>query len=63
MSYQIIKITNKSTGAVASKYRGFFGGKHDTEEEANDILQSLTSLSEDNKWITRIKTDTKGVIQ
>lgn len=36
---------------------------HTKEEEANDILQSLTSLSEDNKWITRIKTDTKGVIQ
>jgi hypothetical protein len=48
MSYQIIEITNKSTGAVASKYRGFFGGKHDTEEEANDICSILNYHRGDN---------------
>lgn len=41
MSYQIIEITNKSTGAVASKYTGFFGGRHKTEKEANEICDIL----------------------
>ena len=33
MGYQIIEITNEPTGAVASKYEGFFGGKYKTKKK------------------------------
>ena len=35
---------------------------HTKEEEAYDILASLTQIPEDYKWIRRIKTDEKGII-
>ena len=41
MGYQIIEITNEPTGAVASKYEGFFGGKYKTKKEANKVCNLL----------------------
>ncbi len=35
---------------------------HTQEDEAYDSLRSLTHVSEENKWISRIKTNAKGVI-